>query len=63
LEAELKRKYSQAAHAKRSLKYAYIDGMTEDEQAEEMRDWHDINTPEYPPSAAEIQFDDDLIPF
>ena len=43
----MKRKYSQAAHAKRRLQDAYIDGITDDEQAEEAWDWHDEYTPPY----------------
>jgi hypothetical protein len=58
----MKRKYSQAAHAKRNLKDAYINGMTEDEQAEEMRDWHDDHTPQYEASA-NYYLDDETIPF
>jgi hypothetical protein len=58
----LKRKYSQAAHAKRNLRDAYIDGMTEDEQAEEMLHWHDEHVPQYEAST-DHHLDDDLIPF
>jgi hypothetical protein len=58
----MKRKYSQAAHAKRNLKDAYINGMTEDEQAEEMLDWYDDHQKPYEASTNHCR-DDETIPF
>ena len=59
----MKRKHSEAAHAKRRLQDAYIEGLSDDEQAAEMRDWHDDYTSQYGASEAEQQYDSDLVPF
>jgi hypothetical protein len=63
MEAELKRKYREAAHAKLRLQDRYIEGLSDDEQAQEAQEWHDEFTPSYEASAAEIQFDDEITPF
>ena len=59
----MKRKYREAAHAKLRLQDRYIEGLSEDEAALEAQQWHDEFTPPYEGSTAEIQFDDELIPF
>ena len=59
----MKRKYREAAHAKLRLQDRYIEGMSEDEQAQEAQKWHDEFTPAYEASAAEIKFDEEIIPF
>ena len=58
----MKRKYREAAHAKLRLQDSYIDGLSDDEQAEEVQGWHDEHLPEYAGEPLEA-YDDELIPF
>lgn len=58
----MKRKYSDAARIKRSLKDAYIDGLTDDEQAAEAQDWHAEHVPGYE-AGGDQHLNDELIPF
>lgn len=58
----MKRKYSQAAHAKRDMRDAYILGMTEDEQAQDALESIDHYEPVYEASANH-HLDDEATPF
>jgi hypothetical protein len=58
----MKRKHSEAAHAKRRLQDAYIEGLSDDEQALEALEWHDDYTSQYG-YEPEMQHEDELIPF
>jgi hypothetical protein len=63
MERTVKRKYSDAARIKRRLQDSYVDGLTDDEQAVEARDWHDAYTPPIETHWPPIDLNDELIPF
>lgn len=56
----MKRKHSEAAHAKRRLQDAYIEGLSDDEQALEALEWHDEFAPPYEASRPSQQLTEEL---
>lgn len=58
----MKRKYREAAQAKLRLQDKYIDGLSDDEQAEEVQGWYDEHLPEYAGEPLDSHADE-MIPF
>lgn len=58
----MKRKHSEAAHAKRRLQDAYIDGLSDDEQAADALGWYDDYEPQYEASMTDNHLDEQ-VPF
>jgi hypothetical protein len=56
----VKRKYREAAHAKLRLQDRYIEGLSDDEAALEVQQWHDEFTPPYEESQPSHQQDQEL---
>ena len=58
----MKRKHRDAMRAQARIQDMYIDGMSDDEQAAEMLDWHDEYAHPYKASA-DHHIDEQTLPF